>query len=109
MGIFTNKEMVTEQEILKQLRKIQDPDLHKDIVSLGFIKNIRIQDGQVNFDFVLTTPACPVKDVMRDDAIRLVGALPGVESVNINMQAEVRQQPAFNQNAIAGVKNVVAV
>lgn len=108
--MFSKKEnAITESAVLKELRKIQDPDLHKDIVSLGFIKNLSIEGSTVSFDFVLTTPACPAKDVMRDDAIRLLSAIPGVESVNINMKAEVIQQPAFSRNAIAGVKNVVAV
>src|SRR6185369_9547958 len=92
MGLFSRagQSALTESAVLNELRKIQDPDLHKDIVSLGFIKNLQIQDSTVSFDFVLTTPACPAKDVMRDDAIRLLTALPGVESVKINMQAEVR-------------------
>lgn len=112
MGIFSNKEetaILSEASVLNELRKIQDPDLHRDIVTLGFIKNLAIREGDVSFDFVLTTPACPAKDQMRDDAMNLVGAIAGVKNVNINMQAEVRQQPAFNKNAITGVKNVVAV
>jgi ATP-binding protein involved in chromosome partitioning len=100
---------VTEAAVLTELRKIKDPDLHKDVVSLGFIKNIRIADGVVDFDFVLTTPACPARDEMRDDAIRLVGMIPGVRTVNVNMQAEVRQQPSFSKSAISGVKNIVAI
>jgi len=113
MGIFTKNEdtsgMVTEAAILAELRKIRDPDLHKDVVSLGFIKNVTIHGPDVSFDFVLTTPACPARDQMRDDAMRLVGMIPGVSSVKVNMQAEVRQQPSFNKNAIAGVRNVVAI
>ncbi len=109
MGIFSKSAAVTEAAVLNELRKIEDPDLHRDVVSLGFIKNVTIDGPRVAFDFVLTTPACPAKDQMRDDAIQLVGGLPGVESVNVNMQAEVRQQPSFNKNAIAGVKNVIAI
>jgi ATP-binding protein involved in chromosome partitioning len=112
MGFFTKKEEVstlTEADVLKELRKIKDPDLGRDVVTLGFIKNIKIQGGDVSFDFVLTTPACPAKDQMRDDAINFVGALPGVRNVNVNMQAEVRTQPQLNSNAIAGVKNIIAI
>ena len=111
MGLFTRKEesAVTPAAVLNELRKIQDPDLQKDVVSLGFIKNVEIKGSEVEFDFVLTTPACPAKDSMRDDAIRLVGSLPGVSSVNVKMQAEVRQQPAFSKNSIAGVKNIIAI
>jgi ATP-binding protein involved in chromosome partitioning len=111
MGLFSRKDgaALSESAVLNELRKIQDPDLHRDVVSLGFIKNLQIQDGVVSFDFVLTTPACPAKDVMRDDALRLLSALPGVASVKINMQAEVKTQPTFSQNAIEGVKNVIAI
>jgi ATP-binding protein involved in chromosome partitioning len=112
MGIFTKREeerSVTETEILQQLRKIKDPDLGKDVVSLGFIKNISIRQGDVSFDFVLTTPACPAKDQMREDAINFVGSIPGVKNVNVNMSAEVRQQPSYSANAIAGVKNILAI
>jgi ATP-binding protein involved in chromosome partitioning len=112
MGFFTKKEettSITEADILNQLRKIKDPDLGRDVVTLGFIKNIAIRDGDVSFDFVLTTPACPAKDQMRDDAINFVGSMPGVRNVNVNMQAEVRTQPQLNSNAIAGVKNILAI
>jgi ATP-binding protein involved in chromosome partitioning len=63
----------------------------------------------VAFDFVLTTPACPAKDQMRDEAIQFISSLPGVKAVNVNMQAQVSAQPALNRNAIAGVKNVIAI
>jgi ATP-binding protein involved in chromosome partitioning len=110
MGLFSKKEgSVTEADVLNALRKIKDPDLNRDVVTLGFIKNLSISGGVVRFDFVLTTPACPAKDQMRDEAVEFVGALPGVESVQVNMQAEVRQQPTYDRNAVAGVKNVVAV
>lgn len=109
MGLFSKSAEVTPDTILAQLRKIKDPDLHKDVVSLGFIKNLQIDGSEVSFDFVLTTPACPAKDQMRDEAIELIEALPGISKVNVNMQAEVKQQPSFSKTAIAGVKNVVAV
>ncbi len=111
MALFSRKEEsgLSEAAVLNELRKIQDPDLHRDVVSLGFIKNMKISDGNVAFDFVLTTPACPARDQMRDDAIELISAIPGVKAVNVNMSAEVRQQPAFNRNSIAGIKNVIAI
>ena len=56
---------VTEEQVLDALRAVRDPDLHKDIVSLGFIKNVKIQGGEVDFTIQLTTPACPVKDEMQ--------------------------------------------
>ncbi len=55
----TSEKIVHEAEALKALSAIQDPDLHQDIVTLGFVKNVKIRDSKVGFDIVLTTPACP--------------------------------------------------
>jgi ATP-binding protein involved in chromosome partitioning len=110
---FWNKDSkdggLTEEQILTVLKKVQDPDLRKDIVSLGFIRNLKIDGGKVAFDLNLTTPACPVKDQMRDEAIALVKGLPGVEKVEVNMTAEVRQAPQLDKTALKGVRNIVAV
>ena len=100
---------VAEERVLGELSKVRDPDLGKDIVSLGFVRNLKIEGGSVSFDINLTTPACPVKDQMRDEAEALVGALDGVTSAKANMTAEVRQAPRMDKSTIAGVKNIVAV
>jgi ATP-binding protein involved in chromosome partitioning len=101
--------MPSEKDVLDVLRKIEDPDLHRDIVSLGFIKNLKITGDTVRFDINLTTPACPVKDQLQADAKRLVGQLPGVKSVEANMTADVRRTVDLNKAAIKGVKNFIAV
>ncbi|MBM2809926.1 MAG: Mrp [Chloroflexi bacterium] len=101
---------VTAEQILDALKIVQDPDLHRDIVSLGFVQNIEIDQGDVKFDVVLTTPACPVKDSLQDQARRVVKALPGVEGVNVNMTFNVasgKKSPAGQ--LIPQVKNVIAV
>jgi ATP-binding protein involved in chromosome partitioning len=101
---------VTQEAILAELSKIQDPDLHKDIVSLGFVQNIKIDGGAVAFDVVLTTPACPVKDQMRDEATTLVSAIPGVSNVKINMTSNVTKgRSQVRENYIPQVKNTIAV
>jgi ATP-binding protein involved in chromosome partitioning len=100
---------LTEDKVLEVLKRVQDPDLHKDIVSLGFIRNLTIDAGNVAFDMNLTTPACPVKDQMRDEAVALVRGLAGVQNVDVKMTAEVRQTPAMDRTALKGVKNIVAV
>src|SRR3954468_11048756 len=100
MAIWNRDKGLTEEQILTALRGVQDPDLHKDIVSLGFIKNLKIDGGHVAFDMNLTTPACPVKDQMRDEAAALVKGLPGVEKVDINMTSEVRPTPAMDRSAL---------
>lgn len=111
MGIW-NKDHdnpVTAEKVLDVLKRVQDPDLRKDIVSLGFIRNLKVEEGKVAFDLNLTTPACPVKDQMRDEAIALVKALPGVQNVDVKMTAEVRQTPQMDRTALKGVKNIIAV
>ena len=102
---------VTQEQVLAQLSKIQDPDLHKDVVSLGFIKELNIQDGVVSFQFELTTPACPVKDQFLTQAQQLVGSIPGVERVDCTMTSQVRSSGGGNRGTIQlpGVKNIIAV
>jgi len=105
--------MALEQSgVLDALKVVVDPDLHKDIVSLGFIKDLNISAGTVSFSIELTTPACPVKDQMRDQARAAVLALPGVTGVNVNMTASVRSSGAGGEGArapVEGVKNIIAV
>ena len=77
-----------DQEILDALRVVHDPDLHRDIVSLGFVQNVQINpDGAVAFNINLTTPACPVKDDLRDQARMAVARLPWVTDVQVKMTA----------------------
>jgi ATP-binding protein involved in chromosome partitioning len=101
---------LTEQLILDALRQIQDPDLHKDIVTLGFIKDLKIDGGNVSFRIVLTTPACPVKEEMEGAAKELVSALPGVQSVSVKMDAEVPKGRGIGEKVtVPGVRNIIAV
>ena len=101
---------ITEQNVLDALRGIIDPDLHKDIVALGFVQDLKVEGGAVSFRIVLTTPACPVKAEMEMDARRLVSALPGVESVNVVMDAEVPKGRGFGDKvSVPGVRNIIAV
>jgi len=101
---------LTENLILNALRQIKDPDLHKDIVTLGFIKDLKINNGDVSFRIVLTTPACPVRDEMQNNARQLVSAIPGVQSVNITMDAEVPKGRGLGDKvSVPGVKNIIAV
>jgi ATP-binding protein involved in chromosome partitioning len=101
--------MVTEEQVLDALRAIEDPDLGRDIVTLGFVKEIAISDGNVAFTIELTTPACPVKDQIKADAHSLVSQLPGVTYVAVEMTAQVRGQKLTGQELVPGVKHVIAV
>ena len=101
-----------EQEVLDALRVVQDPDLHRDIVSLGFIQHLDIADqGAVKFNINLTTPACPVKDDLRDQARMAVSRLPWVTEVQVTMTANTAAARGQGQTTplIPRVKNVVAV
>src|SRR5439155_9574435 len=86
-GIIQSMSQLTENVVLDALRQIKDPDLHKDIVTLGFIKDLSINDGNVSFRIVLTTPACPVKSEMESAARELVSAIAEVRSVEVTMDA----------------------
>lgn len=99
----------SESSVLEALKGVQDPDLHRDIVTLGFIKDLAIEGGTVSFRVELTTPACPVKDLLHQQCIEVVSALPGVESVNVEMTAQVRARQQAPQDLIPGVKNCIAI
>jgi ATP-binding protein involved in chromosome partitioning len=101
---------LNEQLILDSLRQIKDPDLHKDIVTLGFIRDLKIDGGNVSFRIVLTTPACPVKAEMESAAKEIVSTLPGVTSVAVTMDAEVPKGRGLGEKlVIEGVRNIIAV
>jgi len=102
----------TREQVLEVLGTIQDPDLGRDVVSLGMIKELEVGgDGRVSFTFELTTPACPVRDRFKTQAEDLVGRLPGVSAVEVRMTANVR--PAFMRpkpsEILPGVKQTIAV
>jgi ATP-binding protein involved in chromosome partitioning len=104
--------MALEQAaVLSALKAVRDPDLNRDIVSLGFIKDLKIDGGAVRFTVELTTPACPVKDQMRDQARAVVLQLPEVTSVDVTMSARVREATAGDggRQPVPGVKNIIAV
>jgi len=100
--------MTTEADILKALSTIIDPDFNKDIVSLGFVKNINIQGDKVAFTIELTTPACPVKEAFRQQAEAAVLAIPGINAVDITMSSRV-QQAKPEKELVPGVANIIAV
>src|SRR5918997_54414 len=101
---------VTEADVYGALSQVRDPDLHKDIVRLGFIKDLKIEGGAVSFRVVLTTPACPVREQLQEQSRAVVAALPGVTSVSVTMDAEVPKGRGLGEKlAVPGVRNIVAV
>jgi ATP-binding protein involved in chromosome partitioning len=103
--------MPDRDAVLDALRVVVDPDIRRDIVSLGFVKELAIGDGRVSFTIELTTPACPVKEQLREQAVAAVSALPGVARVDVQMAARVRSAsaPQTGRPPLPGVKNVIAV
>ncbi len=102
--------MPNQEQVLDALRRVQDPDLHRDIVSLGFVQNLQVHDGRVAFTIQLTTPACPVKEDLKRQAEEAVQSLGGVDAVEVTMTSDVRANPgAVGRDMIPGVRNVIPV
>lgn len=104
--------MPNRDQVLSVLSAIKDPDLGRDVVSLGMIKDLAITEaGRVSFTFELTTPACPVRDRFQALARDLVSGIPGVTAVDLKMTANVRSPflAGAREPAIPGVKHVIAV
>ena len=89
--------MVTESQVLDSMRHIIDPDLGRDIVSLGFIKNLEIEGGTVRFSVELTTPACPVKEHFKK----------AWKDLNISYDYFVRTTDARHQKAVEELLSVM--
>jgi len=100
---------LTREAVLAALSSVQDPDLHKNIVALGFVKDVGIENGEVDFTIELTTPACPVRDQMKAEAEAAVMGVPGVRAARARMTANVRTRGGFGRQAIAGIRNILAV
>ncbi len=99
-----------EEAVLAALRTVRDPDLHRDIVSLNFIKDLKVERGCASFTIQLTTPACPVRQEMERWAREAVLKVEGITEVRINMTSAVtRGAGAPDKQAIEGVKNIIAV
>lgn len=100
-----------ESHILESLRIVRDPDLQRDIVSLGFVKNLRIQGKDVSFTIELTTPACPVREELKAASIKAVkDSVEGVGNVTVEMTSTVtRHESQQKTDVLPGVKNTIAV
>ena len=101
--------MTDKETILEALKIVQDPDLHQDIVTLGFVKDLAVCDGIVKFKLELTTPACPVKDQLKEEAQLAVLALDGIHTVNVELTAQVKSSLPVGNQLGGDVKHVIAV
>lgn len=102
-----NKKGITKEKVLAALKHVDDPDLKKDLVTLGMIKDIEIDEPKVSFTVVLTTPACPMKEAIRNACINAIKLMVDKEAeVHVNMTAQVTQD---KNQTLPGVKNVIAI
>lgn len=105
-----NKKGCSEADVKKALSTVMDPDLNIDVVSLGFISEIKISGSKVQFKLTLTTPACPVKEKMEQECRDAVAAIPGVETVEMESTAQVpTQRKSSEKEPIPGIKHLIAV
>jgi len=102
--------MLTREAVLEALSQVIDPDFRKDIVTLGFIKDLEIEGGAVSFKVELTTPACPVKERFEQECKAVVAQLPGVKSVAVTMTAMAPKERSGPQiDTLKGVSTIIAV
>ena len=100
--------LLSEQNILSALRAVQDPDLHKNIVELGFVQNLKIDGDKVSFDLRLTTPACPIRDRFKDQCISIVKGL-GAANVDISFTAQGRVGDAPEESKVSFLGEVAHI
>src|SRR3989442_11963448 len=101
---------ITKEEVLRALSVVKDPDLGRDLVTLGMIENVNIDpEGKVSFTIVLTTPAWPVKEQLKQQSESVASALPGVRGVISEVTSRVRQGTMTQREGIPGVRNTIAV
>lgn len=100
---------ITPEMVLKELSKVQEPELHKDLVSLNMIQELKINGSSVSFKVILTTPACPLRNIIEKEARQAVLAIPGVEEVTISMDASVPSDGRPRGLLNLPVKNAVAI
>ncbi len=100
---------VTHDAVIEQLRTVNDPELHKDLVTLNMIKDVKIDNGAVHVHVELTTPACPLKDQIGRDVENAVKRVNGVDSVTLEWSAQVRSSREAGTTQLPNVKNVIAV
>jgi len=100
---------ITEQRILEALSKVQEPELNKDLVSLNMIRDIKIDGTRVSFTVILTTPACPLKSQIEQEAKNAVLSIPGIDEVDIFMDANVPSDGRSRGLMELPIRNAIAI
>jgi len=104
-------ETATQEKVLGALKTVEDPELHRDIVSLGMVKDLDVKNGNVKFTVELTTPACPLRETIETDCRKALAGVAGISHVDIAFGAQVRgsKAGAGQTDLLPTVKNVVLV
>lgn len=101
---------MTQEKVLEALSNVQEPDLGKDIVTLNMVKDIEIEGNYISFTVVLTTPACPMKDIIKNACINSVKLLINKNAVvKVNFTSNTTTKRTDNKAVLPGVKNIIAV
>lgn len=100
---------ITEAQVKEALSHVIEPELHKDLITLNMVKDVKIEGSTVNFTITLTTPACPLKDQIYTEAAGAVKSVAGVQNVNINFDSRVPADSRLMGKMNIGVRNAVAV
>jgi ATP-binding protein involved in chromosome partitioning len=101
---------MTKEEILKALSNVQEPDLGKDLVTLNMIQDLEINGDAVSFTIVLTTPACPMKDLMKNASVNAIRLLVNKNAaVTVNFTSNTTSNRLDPKTILSGVKNIIAV
>ena len=100
---------MTENDILRALSTVQEPDLKKDLVTLNMIRDIHIEGDNVRFTVVLTTPACPLKEMIKTDCIKAIKKINENAGVEVDFDSSTTTIRADKSTVLPGVKNIIAV
>jgi ATP-binding protein involved in chromosome partitioning len=101
---------MTQDDVLKALSTVQEPDLGRDLVTLNMVRDIEIEGNYVSFTVVLTTPACPLKDKIKNDCIQAIKTtINPAANVRVNFTSSTTTIRADKSTVLPGVKNIIAV
>ena len=102
--------MITKEAVLKALSNVEEPDLGKDLVTLNMVQDIEIDGKQVSFSVILTTPACPLKDMIEKACVNAIKMLVDKDAiVNVNLTSKTTTNRKDRKDVLPGVKNIIAV
>jgi ATP-binding protein involved in chromosome partitioning len=100
---------ISRDSILAALSKVQEPELHQDLVSLGMVRDLNIEDGTVRLVLMLTTPACPLRGQIEKEAREAVLAVPGVKTVSLRLDSDVPNDGRMRGLVSMPIRNAIAV